>query len=183
MALTVGTSYVTMAEAAGFMARRLRTEAWDTAPDFVREKSLKHAALLLDGLPWAGDKTDEDQALAFPRDGSEEVPQAIKDAQTELALTLLDEDVSHVLTTKGTKFLTGEGTEPLHEGQAFEAAQRFRRETGAGGKVLVLGEHEEYQAYGRKNCLARFGGSFHDLPTVVQNLLGEHVALGARLTR
>ncbi len=183
MALTVGTdSYVTLAEAVAYMGRRLRTEPWEHAQDFVREKALKHAALLLDALPWAGQKTDDGQALAFPRDGSDEVPQAIRDAQAEVALALLDEDVSHVLTLRTSKDLTGEA-EILDEAKASGAGERFRRETGAGGKLLVVGEDEHYESYGRKNCLARSGGSFHDLPPAVQNLIGEYVALGTRLTR
>ena len=35
---------------------------------------------------YKGDKTEESQALAFPRDGDTEVPQTIKNAQMEAAL-------------------------------------------------------------------------------------------------
>lgn len=92
MALTVGSdSYVTLTEAAAYLGRRLRTSAWDSADTPTREKALKHATIVLEGLPWAGDKDDAEQTLAFPRDG-DDVPQAIKDAQIETALWLLTFD-------------------------------------------------------------------------------------------
>jgi hypothetical protein len=175
MALTVGTnSYITMAEAVAYFGGRLRTEPWDFAETADREKALIHATRLLEALPWAGEKSDADQALAFPRGEDDTVPQPIKDAQAELALALLDEDVSHVLTRGDV----------AHQAQAETVATEFRFLHGAGGKVVVLPKGDEYEAYGgAKNCLARSGGSFHDLPAHVQNLIGDYVALGARLSR
>lgn len=173
MALTVGTNtYISMAEAVAYVGGRLRTEAWDFN-DADREKALIHAARLLEALPWAGEKTGANQALAFPRNGDDEVPQAIKDAQAELALALLDEDVSHVLTS----------ADVAHPAQADEAAYQLRRLHSVGGKVLVLPKGDEYEGYAAKNYLAQRGGTFHDLPPVIQNLIGEYVTLGARLTR
>lgn len=99
MALTVGTnSYLTVAEASAYLSRRLHAEAWagvvTTGAPFVpsREVALLHAATLLESLPWAGDKSDPDQALSFPRNGDADAPQAVKDAQAEIALWLLTFD-------------------------------------------------------------------------------------------
>ena len=40
----------------------------------------------IEAQTYKGSKTDSDQALAFPRDGSTETPQGIKNAQMEAAL-------------------------------------------------------------------------------------------------
>lgn len=93
MPLTVGTdSYVTLVEAAVYLGRRLRTTPWDSADTATREKALKHATLCIEALPWTGAKTTSAQLLAFPRNGETAVPQAIKDAECELALWLLTFD-------------------------------------------------------------------------------------------
>jgi hypothetical protein len=100
MALTVGTdTYVTLAEAVSYLARRLRTGPWDAATTTTRETALKHATLLLEALPWTGEKATSSQILAHPRGADTAVPQAIKDAQVELALWLLTFDaeaISHL---------------------------------------------------------------------------------------
>src|SRR5437867_3846432 len=93
-------SYVTLEEAMSYLARRLRTDAWDRADTAMRTRALTHAVLILESLSWIGDKSDPDQPLAWPRDGDTEIPQPIKAAQCELALALLVEPVRHVVTTK-----------------------------------------------------------------------------------
>ena len=112
--VTVGTdTYVTLSEASAYLGRRLRTGAWDAAAPTVKETALTHACLLLEALPWAGHRWDRAQTLAFPRIFHHEghharwhhyplagpvlVPQAVKDAQCELALALLTFD-SEALT-------------------------------------------------------------------------------------
>jgi hypothetical protein len=188
MPLTVGTdSYVTLEEAAAYMGRRLRS-SWYGVPDEFRERALKHATLLLEGLPWAGSKADTAQLLAFPRDDGT-VPQAIKDAQCELTVALLaySPPVRHVL--KGPA--TPEDGQPgekvtLTPEDAQAAADQFRRVVGPDGRVLVLGGDMDYKPVGKAHeppDLARCGATFHELPTMVQNLIGDYVALGARLSR
>jgi len=149
VALTVGiNSYLTVVEASAYLDRRLRTGAWDAAVLWYDDaaKALMHACILLEGLPWTGDKTDPDQALAFPRDGETDVPTAIKDAQCELANWLLGFDaeaLAHLSHAGVTRHMVG----PV------------------------------------QMDLERVGGSFHSLPPIVQNLLGDRLALGATLHR
>src|SRR6266542_3080243 len=187
MALTVGTdSYVTLTEAAEYFGRRLRSTAFDGADETTQEKALKHATLLLEAQPWAGDKTDADQTLAFPRD-SDDVPQAIKDAQCELALELLTpRPVGHVLS-RTTRGKDAPASPIIRPEDAEAAAHRLRGLVGPdGAPVLVLGDEEQYDARGsdyERPDLARGGATFHDLPAHVQNLIGDYVALGARLSR
>jgi hypothetical protein len=186
--VTVGlNSYVTADEAAEYLSRRLRTAAWDRADDITRAKALAHATLILEGLPWAGQKPTG-QTLAFPRDDADEVPDAIKWAQAELALALLayDDRIAHVVTTKA----------PLSNDEADAAAQHLRAIVGPdAGKVLVLGgseraageavKYDEVSYKQRAEMPEDFAScsSFHELPANVQNLIGDYVALGARLSR
>jgi hypothetical protein len=106
MPVDVGTdSYVTLAEANTYLGGRLYTSAWDSAVDADREKALKMATRAIDrqaltGVPKSvAQRLDQAQALAFPRcyptgpskyACETEVPQAVKDAQVEEALALLD---------------------------------------------------------------------------------------------
>jgi len=114
MAITVGTdSYATLPEASAYLAARLGTSAWNTADEATREKALKQATKAIDRQPLLGRKKDLDtpQTLEFPRcyvvpptpDSyisdvitrwwcETDVPQAVKDAQCEEALALLERE-------------------------------------------------------------------------------------------
>jgi hypothetical protein len=102
-------SYVTLTEASAYLSARCGISAWDAADEPAREKALKQAARQIDRQPLLGRKADSTQALAFPRcyvappvPGSyrsdvitrwwceTDVPQAVKDAQCEEALVLLE---------------------------------------------------------------------------------------------
>ena len=90
MALVVGTnSYVTESEANLYCADRYGYEAWEDADN--KGKALISATDILDGLCiWYGEKTDPDQALEFPRyPTADPVPQAVKDAQCEIAFKIV----------------------------------------------------------------------------------------------
>lgn len=106
MPIEVGTnSYVTLDEAVAYLEGRLYTSTWDAAADADQEKALKMATRAIDrqaltGVPKSvAERLDEAQALAFPRcyptgpsryACETEVPQAVRDAQVEEALALLD---------------------------------------------------------------------------------------------
>ncbi len=99
--LTKGTnSYVTEAEATAYVADRLHADAWTEATEGNRQKALLMACKLLDGhILWTGYKTDDAQALAWPRIGvtgvtMDVVPASVGIAQMELALILLKTDVT-----------------------------------------------------------------------------------------
>ena len=103
MTLVVGVnSYVSLADAVAYMADRLYADAWDSATDAQRTKALIMAATALDSQNWKGSITSDDQAMAWPRTGvydrewrevdSATVPQAVVNAQCEIALGILTED-------------------------------------------------------------------------------------------
>ena len=113
--ITVGgstsNSYVSLADLATYRDRyRITAEAFDDAEPDDKIRSLLMAASRLNRENWQGSRASSTQALAWPRTGvlkrdavtigydysygeeyqSTEIPQAIKDAQCELALSYLD---------------------------------------------------------------------------------------------
>lgn len=123
MTLTVDeNTYIDEADADAYFDGSLSRDDWSVLDTDVKERALITATRMLDRQKWAGTKTDPDQALAWPRTGltdrdgneldSATVPQAIKDAQAELALSLyLDPQVQ---TNTGT----GLNTKRLKAGSA-----------------------------------------------------------------
>jgi hypothetical protein len=86
MSATVGVnSYVTVAEATAYFAARYGFSAWPA--EAAKDAALVSATQVLDNYAvWFGDKVDESQLLAFPRDpDANPVPQEIKDSQCEIA--------------------------------------------------------------------------------------------------
>lgn len=73
-----------------YFTERLSTDAWDNADDTQKYKALAMATRAIDRLNFAGDKTDADQELQFPRGGDEDVPDAILIAAYECAIAYLD---------------------------------------------------------------------------------------------
>lgn len=94
-------SYVTLAAAEAYFGARFGSDAWDDAIEADQEKALKQAARHLGRFRYVGTRSTTTQALAFPRAypynddpdlGSTAlaIPQTIKDAQCEEALSLLE---------------------------------------------------------------------------------------------
>ena len=67
----------------------LRT-AWEELSDDDRQVLLNKAYSVINSLPLRGCKTSVDQPGAFPRCGSDVIPQQVKDAEVELALSFTD---------------------------------------------------------------------------------------------
>ena len=89
--ITVGTnSYVSVADADEYMASRLYADAWGSADATDKAKAIMMATRAIDRLLLAGRPADTEQELAFPRDGQDDVPQAVVDATCEEALAILD---------------------------------------------------------------------------------------------
>lgn len=89
------TPYCDVAFAEAYFAERLHTEVWDQLTDddigsSVKLKALKHATGILETLNYAGDKSDPLQEYQFPRGIDTLVPDAIKKACCECAISLLD---------------------------------------------------------------------------------------------
>lgn len=98
---TVGTpdanSYVTMDEANAYASTLVFPGLWATASDEQKKAALIQAARLMNSLGWKGQRFDRSQALAWPRcDGYaiawSDVPAAVKNAQSEFAIRLLEKD-------------------------------------------------------------------------------------------
>src|SRR5690242_12165350 len=106
-------SYVTAVEAQAYLDARPNVAAWDDANADTRIRALITAARRLNDETFAGDPvfTDPRQALAWPRYGavdrdgitldSDEIPQIVKDAQVELALSYLNAGTDDFLADSG----------------------------------------------------------------------------------
>lgn len=99
MVLTVDTNtYITEAEADTYFQGSLNLGDWSGLGSDVKERALVTATRMLERQTWLGTKASDAQTLSWPRSGvtdaygnavsSASVPQAIKDAQAELALAL-----------------------------------------------------------------------------------------------
>lgn len=111
-------SYVSLTEAEAYQSARLHNEAWMSASDEDKERSVIYATRLLDyTYTWRGYRSDPEQPLDWPRTGvydSEEegdpswsvserryygrlipdgeIPRRLKDATAEMALFALESD-------------------------------------------------------------------------------------------
>lgn len=99
MTLTVGTdTYCTLLEANAYFANTLSSSVWLAISEPNREIVLKMACRKMENEIYLGDKLDSEQALQFPRNYG--TPQDIKDAQSELALYLYQNQSNQVLNAK-----------------------------------------------------------------------------------
>ena len=106
-------SYLTVAEANAYHASRLFNDVWLNADDATKETALIWATRVLDREEWKGYRTEEIQALRWPRtsvydrDGyyiaDNVVPKFLKDATAELAFLLATADRSAETGTEGFK--------------------------------------------------------------------------------
>ena len=93
-------SYATVAEADAYLAVRGDTSTWTALTLGQKESKLQWAALYLDTLTFKGTRSTSTQALQWPRigvwdrDGFEVdgIPQALKNAQAEMAFQLIAND-------------------------------------------------------------------------------------------
>lgn len=83
-------TYTTLNEADDYFEFRFNSPLWQDADPATKNKLLITASRLLAHLNWAGDKTDADQALEFPRGGDTAIPDRIKHGVCEIAYALLD---------------------------------------------------------------------------------------------
>jgi hypothetical protein len=109
MTITVGVnSYVSAANADIYFGERLYADDWTSASDAVREKALIMARRVIDQQQFTGERTSADQLLAWPRMGiasvdSSTVPQDVVDAQCELALAFIRNDLTLNDDTRGVR--------------------------------------------------------------------------------
>lgn len=111
MALVVGTnSYIDADGADAYFEDRLYADEWTDASGDDKDKALLMARRVLDRQSYFGARTSDDQLLAWPRTditdvNTATVPQAIIDAQCELALAFLREDLTADDGTRGVRRL------------------------------------------------------------------------------
>lgn len=94
LTLTVGTNtYISLADADSYMEGRYDpTGLWAAAADATLNILLVHATKVIDRQVWRGEKTSDDQALEFPRDGyatTDDEYDLVEAATVEQALYLL----------------------------------------------------------------------------------------------
>lgn len=100
MTLDSSNSYVTLEEANAYFAARLYSDTWEDATDDEKEKVLLMSRRMLDlYIQWRGTPATSGQSLGWPRSGvsgveSDEIPEAVKAAQLELALVLQGTDTT-----------------------------------------------------------------------------------------
>jgi hypothetical protein len=82
--------YCTVEDADKYFEKRLYIESWVWAQFPDKESALWQATKAIDRQLLKGRKTDQSQALAFPRYPDTEVPEAVKEACCEEALALLE---------------------------------------------------------------------------------------------
>ena len=132
MPLQIGIeSYVTVEEANEYFAGRLHAESWSGADKETKEKALKQATRQIDRQQLRGRKVNSGQALAFPRYPDTEVPEAVKGACCEEALTLLERGNSQ------RRKLQQEGV------QSFALGNMSETYTAGAGKGLLSQEAKE----------------------------------------
>lgn len=79
-------NYNTLEEAEEYFATRMHSQPWHESSE--KAVALADAHRRIDRMPFTGEKSVFDQADAFPRDGVD-TPQAIKDAELEVAIALM----------------------------------------------------------------------------------------------
>lgn len=104
--------YADLATADLYLAAEPNAATWREGDEEENSRALVSATRILNRAPWAGEKTDSSQALAWPRtgtgvDGVEDdlIPQAIIDASIELANAIRNgyDAANQASTASGTK--------------------------------------------------------------------------------
>lgn len=128
MTITIGVnSYVSDTDAGAYFDDRLYASDWVSASPGDQEKALIMARRLIDQQQFTGERTSADQLLAWPRTGivsvdSSTVPQDVVDAQCELALALIRDDLTLNDGLRGVRSsrqqVGGLVTETVYDGRA-----------------------------------------------------------------
>lgn len=81
--------YGTVEGGDAFFAKRLHSWDWEMSTPSDKLKSLFHSTMLIDQFRYTGERTEDEQELEFPRDGSDTVPWDIEKATYLIAQALL----------------------------------------------------------------------------------------------
>ena len=139
-------SYATLVEADAALEGRLNATLWDAATDDTKNRALVEAQVELQTLPWRGSRTDDVQALAWPRqyvtnpDASQDadigdtgtpeyaddaIPDRVTRAQIELAFQYVVAGTTDLAMPNATEGLKRKKTDVL-EREYFEGATTTR---------------------------------------------------------
>lgn len=84
-------SYIDVSGADNYFSTRLNSDIWDDSTNTDKQKALIEATRLIDNLNFEGTKHTTAQTLQFPRGDDTVIPNDIKIATCELAISLLDD--------------------------------------------------------------------------------------------
>lgn len=158
-------SYVTLTEAETYFANRLNSSSWTSASILQKRQALIMAAVSLDRFViWKGTKATDAQALQWPRWRVPDVhgfqafrtylqgdvlPKFIKDAQCEMALSLLQSDLFKELDQAGIESVKADTVEvvfskkdkpPILPRAVREIIGEYGSfDQGPGGRVVTVG--------------------------------------------
>lgn len=129
-------SFVTLAEADTYAESRLNASTWDDATADTQNRALVEATRELSVLTWIGWRTDDVQALSWPRQlvrnpddpyhnyyGTTVIPQRVKDATCELAFQFVKSGTTDVAALDTTLNIRREKIDVL-ETEYFDPFQR-----------------------------------------------------------
>ena len=86
-------TFVTLAEAENYFSGRPNSGLWNNLSNSEKEQALQFATLKINCLPFVGYKLSENQPLEFPRNFSPQMPNEIKYAVCEEALSVIENSV------------------------------------------------------------------------------------------
>ncbi len=116
-------SYSDVANADIYLDASSNADAWRASDDDIKGRALVSGTRILDRLLWKGEKTDIDQPNAWPRKNTgitglddDETPQAIVDADCELATSIVDGNdwTNQQTTANGTQSLKAGSVEIVY---------------------------------------------------------------------
>lgn len=124
-------TYISTEEAGEFLKGEPGSERWELLSSEEKEGFLKRAARHVDSLWYSGRQLAPFQAMAFPRNGTQTVPEAVKLAQALEALALSDTQAA------SRRQLQEQGVTSISLGKASESYG-----ANAGGSVGYLSSTE-----------------------------------------
>ena len=86
-------TFVTLSEAENYFSGRPNSNPWSNLSDTEKEQALQFATLKINSLPFVGSKLSAGQPLEFPRNFSPQMPNEIKFAVCEEALSIIQNSV------------------------------------------------------------------------------------------
>ncbi len=101
-------SYITVHESEELLRGHKLYDPYLALPELSKERLLKEAVMRIDSLPFSGRKYGLGQKMAFPRNGSAEIPYRVKMAQAIEAACVLDSEAENrrLMAEQGVRSVT-----------------------------------------------------------------------------